>query len=168
MSKARNNANTGGKLVQMTNIRVDGQYGYTVSNSPSVMTELNQTITPIYATSKVIVQWEIHYEADYNSVFVIYKNGSVMSNGYNTSTGNVFYSGYAATSYDVDIASTPNRTTITFVDTVGSTSATTYGLGLKSAQGSNTTLYLNRPYSSTGANSYEIGVSMGTIMEIAQ
>jgi len=170
MSRARNMANGAmpGNVIQVTNIRVDAQAGYTVSNSPSIITELNQIITPKYSNSKMMVQWELHYESQYNLPFVIYKNGSVQSNGYNTVTGNIFYSGYAVAAYDVDVASTPNRTTITYFDTAGSTSAITYGLGIKSGEAGNQTFYLNRPFSSTGAAAYEIGVSLGYVMEIAQ
>lgn len=170
MSRARDNAvgTMPGNIIQVNNIRIDNQASYSVSNSPSIITELNQIITPKYSNSKIMVQWEIQYECDYNSVFVIFKNGSVQSNGYNTVTGNIFYSGYAVTEYDSDVASTPNRSTITYFDVPGSTSQHTYQIGLKSASASNSAFYLNRPFSSTGANSYEIGVSLGYIMEIKQ
>jgi hypothetical protein len=173
MSRARNNASGAmpGNVIQFNNIRVDAQYGYTASSttgSGTAMTPFDMTITPKYANSKIMVQWEIHYEAQYGAVFVIWKNGSLSSNGYNTSSGNTNWSSYAATAYDGDVASTPNRITITYVDTPGTTSPVTYGLAVRSAGAGNQVIYINRPFSSTGANDYEVGVSMGYIQEIAQ
>lgn len=156
-----------GNVIQVNNMRYDIENGWTVSNSPTIMTPLNQVITPKYANSKIMVQWELHYEAQYNIAFVIYKNGSLQSNGYNTYFGNNFWVGYAAAGYDVDVASTPNRITITYFDTPGSTAQQTYQLGIKSTESNNQTLYLNRAFSSSG-NAYEAGVSLGYVMEIKQ
>lgn len=170
MSRARDNANGAmpGNIIQVNNIRVDSRPGYTVSNSPTIMTEFNQIITPKYANSKILVVWEIGYEAQYNGVFNIFRDGVILSNGYNTELGNVHYSGYAAAAYDVDVASTPNRNTITFFDTPSTTSQITYGLSFRSASASSQVIYINRPFSSTGGTDYENQVSMGYIMEIKQ
>lgn len=168
MSKARDNATMSGKVVQTLNIRVDSRPTYTVSNTPTIMTEFNQIITPKYASSKILVVWEVGYEAGYNAVFNIYRNGSILSNGYNTEIGNVHYSGYAAAAYDVDVASTPNRTNITFFDTPATTAQLTYGLSFRSASASSQTIYINRTASSTGGTDYENQVSLGYVQEIAQ
>lgn len=168
MSKARDNATMSGKVIQTLNIRVDSRPGYTVGNTPTIMTEFNQIITPKYANSKILVVWEIGYEANYNGVFNIFRNGTILSNGYNTEIGNTHHSGYASAAYDVDVASTPNRINITFFDTPSSTSQLTYGLSFRSASASSQTIYINRPFSSTGGTDYENQVSMGYIQEIAQ
>jgi hypothetical protein len=157
-----------GNIVQFINVRSDAltSYSFNTGNGTEI-SALNMTITPKYANSKLFMQWEIGYESNYNGSIVIWKNGSILSNGYNTVVGNQSYSGYAATAYDGgDVASTPNRTTITFIDSPGVTSPTTYSLAIRSHEAS--TFFLNRAYSNAGANAYENQVSLGYIMEIAQ
>lgn len=170
MSRARNNASGAmpGNIIQVKNIRVDSRYSYTVDNSGTIMPEFNQVITPKYANSKILVCWEIGYESNYNGVFNIFKNGTILSNGYNTEIGNTHYSGYASAAYDSDVASTPNRITITYFDTPNSTSELTYGISFRSASGSNQSIFINRAVASGGGTDYENQVSLGYIMEIAQ
>lgn len=157
-----------GTMLQFVNTRSDAivSYSFSTGNGTEI-SALNMTITPKYANSKLLMQWELGYESNYNGAFVIWKNGSILSNGYNTVIGNQNYSGYAVTAYDGgDVASTPNRTTITFVDSPGVTTATTYSLAIRSHEAS--TFRLNQAFSNAGANAYENQVSMGYIMEIAQ
>jgi hypothetical protein len=157
-----------GTILQFINIRSDAivSYPFSTGNGTEI-SALNMTITPRYANSKLLIQWELGYESNYNGSIVIWKNGSIMSNGYNTVIGNQSWSGYATTAYDGgDVASTPNRNTITFIDSPGVTTATTYSLAVRSHEAS--TFRLNQAFSNAGANAYENQVSMGYIMEIAQ
>jgi hypothetical protein len=157
-----------GNIVQLVNVRSDALVSYSFSTGNGTeISALNMTITPKYANSKLLMQWELGYESNYNGSIVIWKNGSILSNGYNTVVGNQSYSGYATTAYDGgDVASTPNRTTITFIDSPGVTTATTYSLAVRSHEAS--TFKLNQAFSNAGANAYENQVSLGYIMEIAQ
>ena len=159
-----------GALLQFTNIRVDAQAIYTGSGSGNgtEITLLNQTITPRRSDSKLMIYWEIWGEVHWDGTIVIWKNGSIMSNGYNTVSGNNRWSGYSGFNYDPDFSTTPTRMPITFVDTPGTTSPLTYSLAYRSANADNRTFYLNRSVSSSGADNNEVGVSMGYIMEIAQ
>ena len=50
----------------------------------------------------------------------------------------------------------------------GSTAAATYAPAIRASDASAATFYLNRSISSAGADAYEIAVSTGVIMEIAQ
>jgi hypothetical protein len=159
-----------GTLLQFSNIRVDAQAIYTGSGSGNgtEITLLNQTITPRRSDSKLMIYWEIWGEVHWDGTIVIWKNGSIMSNGYNTVSGNNRWSGYSGFNYDPDFSTTPTRMPITFVDTPGTTSSLTYSLAYRSANADNRTFYLNRSVSSSGADNNEVGVSMGYIMEIAQ
>jgi len=176
MSRARDMASKNyykpGEVVQVQTIRIDTQTSYTglTSGNGTPISALDISITPKFSTSKIIVQWEMHYEAQYNITFLIMKNGTLLSNGYNSVTGNVnLGGGYGVTAYDGgDVASTPNRITITFVDLPATTSTTTYNLGIRSASLNNEVLWLNRAYANPAGNSYEVGVSVATIQEIAQ
>lgn len=159
-----------GTLLQFTNIRVDAQATYTgnTSGNGTEITLLNQTITPRRADSKLLIHWEAHHEANWDATLVIWKNGSIMSNGYNTVSGNQRWSGYAGIPYDPDFSTTPQRLSIDFVDVPNTTSPVTYSLAFRSADSTVRTFFLNRAQADTGSDGREVAVSMGYIMEIAQ
>jgi hypothetical protein len=143
-------------------------YGY---NSDAIISDLNISITPKYASSLLLVQWAVMYEADYNSVFRVYRDGGLVYTsgyqGYNENDGNA-YSGVASLQYDTDVASTPSNQMVQYFVPAGSTNATTLQLAVRTSGGQAATFYLNRPVNSGGASQYEIGVSSAVIWEIAQ
>ena len=97
------------------------------------------------------------------------KNGVLASNGYNTVLGNAQNSGYANSNYDVDNSTTPHTMNIRYIDSsVGSLTAQTYGIGIRSSSGSAQTFYLNRSVSGGSGTSNEVAVSLVTATEIAQ
>jgi len=159
-----------GTILQFSNIRVDAQatYAGNVSGNGTEISLMNQTITPRRADSKLMIHWEVQGEAHWDSTIVIWKNGSILSNGYNTVSGNNRWSGYATFPYDPDFSTTPQRMTLTFIDTPASTSPVTYSIAYRSSNATAQTFYLNRPQVDTGSDGREVGVSMGYIMEIAQ
>lgn len=158
-----------GTLLQFTNIRVDTLATYTggASGNGTEITLLNQTITPRRSDSKLLIYWEVQGEAHWDGTFVIWKNGSIMSNGYNTAVGNQRWSGYATFPYDPDFSTTPQRMILTFIDTPNTTTPVTYSIAYRSSNGSSQTFQLNRPIASAGTDGHEVAVSMGYIMEIA-
>jgi hypothetical protein len=171
MSKARDNANLTNTTLQYSSIRTDAMTNYSmpVYGNGQKVNELDITITPKYANSKIIVRWEIQYEAGYNGGFVVWKNGVLAGNGYNTVAGNNTMNSYAPFEYDADVASTSNRTILTYVDSPGSTSPITYSVaGRSSDTASAQNFWLNRTVSNVNASAYESGVSIGEIWEIAQ
>jgi len=160
-----------GQHIGFTFTRSDTITSYTAPTglTPIAISELNMTITPKQSTSLMLVEWQVSYEGSNNITFVIMKNGVLASNGYNTVSGNVQWSGYAQNAYDVDNNSTPVTTVIRYVDSnVGSLTAQTYGIGLRSSTGTGQAFFLNRNTNNTGQNDYETNVSMGTVTEIAQ
>jgi hypothetical protein len=159
-----------GALLQFTNIRVDTLATYTggASGNGTEITLLNQTITPKRTESKLLIYWEVQGEAHWDGTFVIWKNGTLMSNGYNTSVGNQRWSGYSTFPYDPDFSTTPQRMILTFIDTPNTISPVTYSIAYRSSNGNTQTFQLNRPIASAGTDGHEVAVSMGYIMEIAQ
>ena len=159
-----------GTILQFSNIRVDSQATYTgnTSGNGTEISLMNQTITPRRSDSKLMIYWEVQGEAHWDGTIVIWKNGSIMSNGYNTVSGNNRWSGYATFPYDPDFSTTPQRMIMTFIDTPGSTSPVTYSIAYRSSNATTQTFYLNRPVADGGSDGREVGVSMGYIMEIAQ
>lgn len=166
-----------GSVVQTVWLRYDTNAAYTANASGSVMSGLSITITPRYATSKILLQWMINGEpsggAVYNMVFRVGKDGSVMTNpgGYNTWNGNYNYSGIAVIdAYDGDYNSTPNNISILFMDdgTLSTASRTYAPIVCKSnTSDADGTYYINRSTGGTGQG-FESGVCTGFAMEIMQ
>ena len=166
-----------GMVVQTVYVRSDGIPTYAVNSSGVSIAALNLTITPRYSTSTILLLWMMNGEigtagaATYNSVFRVFKDGSVMTSpaSYNTSYGNVNYSGVAFTdSYDQDYSTTGINNSIFFADTnVGSVASRTYSPAIiKSATAdADATYYLNR-VAATPGQGVEVVISTGVAMEI--
>ncbi len=159
-----------GTVIGFNRIRTAARsaYGY---NGDVIISDLNISITPKSASSLLLVQWQVMYESDYNSVFRVYRdNGLVYTSGYqgyNENDGNT-WSGVASLQYDTDVASTPSNQLVQYFVPAGSTNTTTLQLSVRSSIPSAATFYLNRSVNSAGTGAYEIGVSTAVIWEIAQ
>ena len=150
--------------------RIDTITSYAASTNltPTIVPELNVTITPKQSTSIILVEWQISGEYHTDATYVIMKNGVLASNGYNTVTGNAQNSAYANSNYDVDNNSTPATVQIRYVDSnVNSLTPQTYGIGLRTSGGAQT-FFLNRSVGGGSGTSNETAVSMVTATEIAQ
>jgi len=169
-----NYINSPGFVLQTQWVRATSQatYASAVSGDGTTIAPLAVSITPKSASSLLICSWMINYEVSGDSVFVIHKNGSIITTsgyqGYNNSIGNARYSGVISALYDGDVSSTPSNSYIQYAVPSGSTAAASYAPAIRSSNASSSTLYLNRAAGSAGADDYEITVSTGIIMEIAQ
>jgi hypothetical protein len=163
-----------GSVVQVQTVRSDSRTTISspASGNGTTITQLNLSITPKFANSRLIMQWMINGEMQYNNVFVIHKNGSLITTtgetGYNAESGNVRWSGFVSANYDQDVASTPDNWSIQYSCISGSTSAQTFSPAVKASGADAYTFFLNRTASSAGADGYENMVSTGTIWEVAQ
>ena len=159
-----------GTVVGFNRVRTSARSAYGF-NGDAIISDLNISITPKYANSLLLVQWQVMYEADYNSVFRVYRDGGLVYTsgyqGYNENDGNT-WSGVAPGVYDTDTASTPQVSFIQYFVPAGSTAATTLQLSIRSSIPASATFYLNRSVNSAGSSAYEIGVSTAVIWEIAQ
>lgn len=169
-----NYINSPGHVLQTQWVRTSTQttYAAAVTGNGTTISALAISITPKSSSSLLICSWMINYEVNTNTVFLAHKDGSLITTsgyqGYNNVAGNVRYSGLIGAMYDADNNSTPSNSYIQYAITSGSTSAASYAPAIRSSGATAATLYLNRPVSSTGADNYEITVSTGIIMEIAQ
>ena len=144
------------------------------SNTPTsygngaVITQLNLTITPRYASSRILCQWIIGGEAGtYNAGFRVAKDGSLATNplGTNANIGNVSYSFMSMFSYENDLASTPDTTSMFYMDDgTFSTASRTYA-PIYGNQGEGTNFILNRSINTSSAG-HEYLVSTGVCFEI--
>jgi hypothetical protein len=164
-----------GRMIQMQNVRYDGFTSYYARNSGNGTTigALSLPITPIYSNSLLIMEWFIYFEMQHDAVFVIHQNDSLITQsgyqGYNNVQGNQRWSGFCPVPYDGDENSTPQQVYICYAITAGDTSYRRYAPAIRTSDGNdNRPFYLNRTVAVTTSTNYEMGVSFGTIMEIAQ
>lgn len=160
-----------GVPVQMQYKRTDAKTTYAFSTGTAI-TDLNLTITPKYSGSLLVMQWQIFCEAGNDTIFRIFRNGSLITDnyyqGYNYLAGDQTWSGVANVIYDRDNSTTPWQYFIQHAVLSTSTSAVTFAPAVKQTGGGSDTFYLNRSVSGTGQDDWENGVSTGTIMEIYQ
>lgn len=169
-----NYINSPGLVLQTQWIRTSSQatYASAVSGNGTTIAALAVSITPKSSSSLLICSWMINYEVNTDSVFVIHKDGSIITTsgyqGYNNVTGNARYSGVIGAMYDADNSTTPSNSYIQYAVTSGSTATASYAPAIRASNATAATFYLNRAVSSAGADNQENTVSTGIIMEIAQ
>ena len=160
-----------GKVLQVVFNRSDAVTIYSGSTD-HVIAELNTTFVPISATSKILINYNICYEATANHTFKPLLNNSVITTAgeesFNSVAGQVVWSGIAPEVYDANVDSTPQYLSFQYFHTAGSTASRYYGLYYQSSTPAATTFKLNRAYggAATGQSNYEVGVSSVVIMEI--
>ena len=160
-----------GKVLQVVFNRVDATTVY-AGSAATIISDLNTTIVPISATSKLLITFNIFWEGTNDSSLRILKNNSLITTageeGYNNVSGNQIWSGISVGDYDADIASTPVYQTLQYWNTSGDTASRYYGLLATSSLGQAPIYKLNRAYNGAvaGQAQYETGVSSVIIMEI--
>jgi len=119
--------NSTGNIIQVVTVRSDTQTIYSSSNSGNGTTiaALNLTVTPLSASSKLVMTWHMFYEADHDNVFLIHRNGALITDsgkeGYNNVVGNARYSGYVGAIFDnaTNNDSTPHVLKINYSEIAG-------------------------------------------------
>lgn len=161
-----------GNIVQAVRVRADARLTFSsnVSGNGTTITSLNLTVTPKRAQNRLIMRWNMFGELHYNNVFLVHKNGSLITDageqGYNNDAGNNRWSGITNQIYDQNQDSTPNIITIIYSQIAGSTTARTYAPAVRGSGATAHTYYQNRTISSAGQNNYENGVSFGILYEV--
>lgn len=158
-----------GTVIGFNQIRTETRAQY--NGQAVIVSPLNIPYTPKRANSLLLVNWMVTGEAEYNAHFRVMRDGGLIYTsgyaGYNSTDGNNF-SGFAQVPYDTDVASTPWTMHIQYVVPALNTNPTTLQLAYCSSEANTKNFFLNRSYGSSGQSAWEIGVSNGTIMEIAQ
>jgi hypothetical protein len=154
-----------GVPVQVVADIVNGTYTYSTSTTGYYIPPLDINITPKFSNSKIILHWTINCEADHNTVFRIYRSGTLI--GYNNTSSTDIWSGVATPGYDQNQSSTPQNIVLSWVDTPGTTSALNYQIFIQATwTGGSIPFYLNRTYANAG-NYNELTVSYKSAMELA-
>lgn len=133
---------------------------------------LNLDFACKFSNSLILVQWWLFFESHYNIIFRPRVNSADVAGGtyssYNTNSSSR-WSGMAPGVYEQswDQNSTPIVQHMAWMYAPGTTANRTYNLGIRSSNGSNYQLRLNRAWGSYSDN-YEAGVSTVLIQEIKQ
>lgn len=129
------------------------------------VTDLTVTITPSDATSRLLVTGVVAIASSSETTSVgllLYRDGSASDY-----RGNAGVSRTRGIGGFVAVDRAANLAAFSFVDTAGSTSATTYSVRLLNSSGSTQTLYVNRAFDD-GDNARTLrGASSITVMEVA-
>jgi hypothetical protein len=160
-----------GMIVQTVYLRSDTRTTYASNNSGNgtTVSALEMTIVPKNANNRIIVQWMVNGELHQDNVFLIHRDGSLITTSGEEGKNNLSnnrYDGYVSAFYDQNESSTPSNWMIMYSQIAGSTSSRTYAPAVRSSSGSNFTFYLNRTVSDAG-DAYERMVSSGVIFEVA-
>lgn len=160
-----------GMIIQTIHNRVDTVVSYVSSaNTPVELAALTFSITPKYSTSKILLTYDLTFEASAGSQFVwrLLRNGSQI--GQNTAVPAANWVGWKVGVYDANDDTTPNSQFMTYLDSPASTSAVQYKVQVFGTLSNAVTFRLNRAYNGAdvGQANYEIGTSSVMFQEIAQ
>jgi len=162
-----------GSVVQAVYVRTDNRttYAANTSGNGTTITDLNMTITPKFATSRLIMQWMISGEVHHDTTLVIHKNGNLITDagvtGYNSVAGNVRSSGYVSGIYDTDVNSTQELYFVQYSQIAGTTSSVTFAPATRSSTSTAYTFAINRTINGTIGDGQESAVSTGVCWEVA-
>lgn len=139
-----------GMIIQTVTKRVDTKttYNSAASGNGTTITDMGITITPLYATSNLIIQWSLNGELHQDNVLLIHKDGNLITTsgqeGYNNNAGNQRWSGYCSAFYDRNEDSTPSNWNIMYSCPAGEITSRTYAPAVRGAGGTAYTFALNR------------------------
>jgi hypothetical protein len=144
------------------------QVAYGSTNSDRNIKELDISIKPKFANSRILLHWMINGELHQDNVIRVARDGSYIIHGYNETQGTNQWSGVAAGAYDLNEDSTPENYCIDTYDEPGGTNTYNYQIYIGSSSTGNYPAYINRTYASLGANYREAGICFMSATEIAQ
>jgi hypothetical protein len=164
-----------GSIIQTVFVRSDfrGSFSSNPSGDGTTIGALGITITPRSTTSRLICQWMINGELHNDNVFLVHRNGSLITTsgeqGFNNQSGNVRWSGIVSSDYDANEDTTPSNWLLMYSQISGSLEQRTYSPAVRSSSGGTYSFQLNRTISGadTGSDNVERMVSMGVIHEVA-
>ena len=158
-------AGTGGKVLQVVStVKTDASS--TTSTSFVTISGLSLSITPSSTSSKIYIMAMLHASSDENydggAAWRIYRDGSVISGALGNSEG----SRTTATAQAVSRASWNSKTTsILYLDSPATTSATTYDFRIRGESGRG--IVINKPYDNPDNSDRVRPICTITLMEIA-
>jgi hypothetical protein len=157
-----------GVPVQIVSKVYKKQASYGSTSSYRNIKELDISIKPKFANSKILLHWMINGELHQDNVIRVARDGSYIIHGYNETEGTSRWSGIAAGGYDNNQSSTPENYCIDTYDEPGGTNTYNYQIYIGSSSTTSYPAYINRTYDRAGADAYEAGICFMSATEIAQ
>lgn len=155
-----------GMIIQTLYLRYDGKNSYSANtNSQTELDVLTMSITPKYATSKILLTYSLNYEMHQDAGFRLSRNGTEIGRN---STDSSRWSFWMVNNYDGNNSSTPQVQHMMYLDSPNTTSPCKYRILTGGSGASNYTIYLNRTVSSSGGDDNEVGICQVMMQEIAQ
>lgn len=155
-----------GTRIQTVYKRSDVKTTYSIPISAfTEISELTTSITCKYSSSVVLIEWNLFTDGHHDHIYRISRNGVTI--GTNTTDAGR-WSGSFNHGYDNDYGSTPETHHFSYWDTPNTTATVTYRLLIGGSGPTAYTLGFNRPVSSAGADTNEVGISQVFITEITQ
>lgn len=162
-----------GTIVQVSHMRTDlpQQYLASATGNGNPIWNLQLSIAPKYASSLLVMEWNMNFELHHDNNFVIHQDGYLIQTlgyqGYNNNAGNQRWSGYMPSKYDNNQDSTPQTSYILYSIPAFNTARRSYMPAVRGAGATAYNMTLNRTLSSLGQDGYEVYASTGTVWEIA-
>ena len=155
----------GGKVGQIISTHTSNRVSYALnaSNTATIFTDLNTSITPSSTSSKILIQIMITHDSQWDAVYRLFRDSTDIGRNSNSTSR---WSGFATVPYDNDTNSTSTTQMFQYLDSPSTTSSVTYKIGAQKSIDSNQTFYFNRCAGSTGQDSQEIGTSNMILTEI--
>ena len=157
-----------GVPVQIVSKVYKKQASYSSTNSDRNIKELDISIKPKFANSRILLHWMINGEVHQDVVIRVARDGSYIIHGYNETQGTNQWSGIASGAYDQNEDSTPSNFCIDTYDEPGGTNTYNYQIYIGSSSTGNYPAYINRTYVSSGDNYREALICFMSATEIAQ
>lgn len=153
-----------GIIVQTNYLRYDQRTTWSAPVSGNtVVSDLNITITPKFATSRILLTYMLSFEMNHNTIFRLARQGVEIGRNINDSNR---WSGWAIAGYDADTDSTPRTNYYVYIDSPATTSPITYNLWVGSSGATAYTLYMNRNVGNLGSDTRETAISFVMAQEI--
>lgn len=141
---------------------------YSSTSSYRNIKELDISIKPKFANSRILLHWMINAELHQDTGIRVARDSSYIIHGYNEIEGTSRWSGIAAGAFDQNQDSTPANYCIDTYDEPGGTNTYNYQIYIGSTSATSYPAYINRTYNREGGNAYEAGICFMSATEIAQ
>ena len=159
-----------GSIIQVKQKVIDGTYSESVppsSSGPYGNIVDSETISPRFATSKILIMLNLNVGASNNGNLsvTLHRNGDIISDAIGASSSPK--TSVTATEF-TSSTSRQVQMNVTYLDSPASTSAQTYGFKFSVAENGNMTCYLNRDDNFGGSTHTQKPISTITLMEVSQ
>lgn len=168
-----------GSVINTSTMRYDGrpQYwtrGWIQYDNNGTLFALRLTAQNVQHPSNIIVcSWQLTMETDNNIVFKVLKNGSWYDDSFGTNNSvyghseEWYWRGLLCAYHDQNNDSTPSNYQLMYMCRAGQTGNIDFDIVAQHAGESNSNIYINRCWNSSGQDSYETGVCTGVAFEIS-